>query len=233
MKRVDKFIRGICCYWVAMAFWLFLEFLQRGENINYKLYIIINIVCFVGGMVILLIVHIFKKKQYYFYGNPIKFFLFNHHCPICNTKLAKRMNHKLVNSYSEEADLYAHFFEDINGDRLSKKFDCDIKHKVFFCTHCNLEIEKKTLFSYNKVKKQLERLQKKAEHKKTKLDIVYLYDSDSKDQNFINIDTIIAKFSNQKGEFEKIVFLAKKRQKYEQAKYFEPTTDLKKCFRLV
>ena len=143
------------------------------------------------------------------------------------------MNHKIVNSYSEEADLYAHFFEDINGDRLSKKFDCDIKHKVFFCTHCNLEIEKKTLFSYNKVKKQLERLRKKAERKKTKLDIVYLYDSDSKDQNFINIDTIIAKFSNQKGEFEKIIFLAEKRQKYEQAKYFEPTTDLKKCFRLV
>ena len=230
MRRI---FTEICAFWAVVGTELLIEFLWRGENGNYKFYILISVICFIIAMVVELIVYILKRKCYYFYGNPIRFFFGNNRCPICNAKLTKRINHKIVNSYSEEADLYAHFFEDLNGDRLLKKFDCDIKHKVFFCGDCNLEIEKKTLFSYDKVKKQLDKLQKKADRKKTKLNIVYLYDSNSKDQNFINIDMIAAKFSNKKGEFEKIIFLAKRRQKYEQAKYFEPTTDLKKCFRLV
>lgn len=230
---MSRLIKEICGFWVAIGVEFLVEYLHRGKNGEYRFYIPISLICFILAMIVELVIYILKKKQYYFYGNPIKFFFGNNCCPLCDTKLKRKMHHKVINSYSEEADRYAHFFENLNGERLLKKFDCDIKHKVFYCGHCDLEIEKKTLYSYIKAKRQIEKLQKKADRRRTYLEIIYVYDDLSKGKNFTNIDMIIAKFSNKRGNFEKIIYLAKKRQKYEQAKYFEPTKDLKKCIRSI
>jgi len=71
--------------------------------------------------------------------------------------LALKNSHRIVNSKSEEAKKYRSLFEDSDG-ALIGNFNSDIIHKVFYCRKCNTEVESKTLFSYQKVIKSLEKL---------------------------------------------------------------------------
>ena len=94
------------------------------------------------------------RKAYYFHGNPIRFYCKKHNCPICNRLLKIIMHHKIINSKSDEVEKYSSLF-DYGEGRLMGNFDCDIRHKIFYCAHCRLEIEKMTQFTYEDMLKKI------------------------------------------------------------------------------
>ena len=119
------------------------------------------------------------RKAYYFHGNIIKFLFTKHHCPWCDSLLSKKMNHKIVNSKSVEAEKYSDLYDTIDGGYIIGNFESDIRHHVFYCETCDKEIEHKTLFSYEITKKHISRLIDTAIKKRIEMEVHYLDKDDN------------------------------------------------------
>lgn len=169
------------------------------------------------------------RKAYYFHGNIIKFLFKKHYCPWCDDLLSKKMNHKIINSNSEETKKYERLYSSTDGGSIIGNFDSDIRHHVFYCDTCNREIEHKTLFSYKKTKKQITKLIKIAKINSIEMEVKYL-DKDNKeikkeDKEFFD-KVLISLIINGKN-IEKVCYIACKYLYYEQARYFKSTEHLK------
>ena len=220
---MHRLIKEICVFCGLVGVELLIEYLWRGENADFSFLIITSIFFLIAGIITEFVIYNRKKKGIYFYGNPIKFFMCTNYCPICNSKLIIKTNHKIVPFHSKESKKYSDFFEDFNGHPMINELNKNIKHKVFYCSNCDLELEKVTVFSYNNMIKKLNKLKKKAERKKNKLDITFIYKATAQPHTFLDIDKVAVRLSKRKKDYEKIVFITKNREKYEQAKYFEQT----------
>ena len=93
---MSRLIKEICGFWILIAVEFLVEYLHRGKNGEYRSYIPVSIICFILAMIVELVIYILKKKQYYFYGNPIKFFFGNNCCPLCDAKLKRKIHHKVM-----------------------------------------------------------------------------------------------------------------------------------------
>lgn len=138
------------------------------------------------------------------------------------------MNHKIVNSKSKEAQNYSELYGTIDGGYIIGKFDSDIRHHVFYCGTCDKEIEHKTLFSYEKTKKNISRLVDIAKNKRIEMEVHYLDKDDNEikkeDKDFFN--KVIISIVVNETKMEKVCYIACKYPTYEQAMYFKKTEDL-------
>lgn len=169
------------------------------------------------------------RKAYYFHGNIIKFLFKKHYCPWCDSILSKKLNHKIVNSNSEEAKKYERLYSSTDGGSIIGTFDSDIRHHLFYCGTCDKEIEHKTLFSYEKTKKKISKLNNIAKNKSIEMEIYYL-DKDDKeikkeDRDFFNKVLISLVIDERK--IEKVCYIACKYPTYEEATYFKATEHLR------
>lgn len=175
------------------------------------------------------------KKAYYFHGNIIKFLFKKHYCPWCDNLLSKKLNHKIVNSNSEEAKKYKSLYSSTDGGSIIGNFDSDIRHHLFYCGSCDKEIEHKTLFSYEKVMAKISQIIELARSKNKDLHILY-YDEYEKivnleDKIFFNKAVIAFKMNG--SYVERVCFIALKNQNYEQAVYYKSTDHLKDIIKIL
>lgn len=82
---------------------------------------------------------------FYFQGNPIKFFCQKHKCPSCHNKLKLRMKTDIINR--ESADYKKYKFSLESDEDMHYPQNVKIKHFIFQCDSCLLDIEGNTLFS--------------------------------------------------------------------------------------
>lgn len=175
------------------------------------------------------------RRAYYFNGNIIKFVFRKHHCPWCNTLLLKKLDHRIINSNSEEAKPYSSLFIGTDGVSLIGDFDTDIRHHIFHCSNCDKEIEHRTLFSYYKVKKIISKLRIKAKNKSILLKETYLDKADNEIGNEQRefFDKVLITLIISERIINKICFVADKYKKFEQATYFKSTGNLKEVKRIL
>lgn len=175
------------------------------------------------------------SSAYYFHGNPIRFYFKEHNCPICNKKLKIKMHHKVINSKSKEIDKYYSLFEADDGGRLIGNFDCDVKHKLFYCDKCKVEIENKTLFSYEDMVKGIDKISKYSKSN-YQLDIKYLLDNESivlNVNNPLKIKNVSAIIIKNEIEYSFIIYDSKFKTDYAEEKYFVKTNEYKKLLKTI
>lgn len=169
------------------------------------------------------------RKAYYFHGNIIKFLFKKHYCPWCDNLLSKKMNHKIINSNSEEVQKYERLYSSTDGGSIIGNFDSDIRHHIFYCDTCNREIEHKTLFSYQKTKKEISKLIKISKVNSIEMEVNYLDKDDKKikkeDKKFF--DKVLISLIVDQTKIEKACYVACKYPTYEQATYFIATSNLR------
>ncbi|MDY0347145.1 MAG: hypothetical protein RBQ70_05720 [Acholeplasma sp.] len=169
------------------------------------------------------------RKAYYFHGNIFKFLFKKNRCPWCDGLLSKKINHKIVNSKSQEADKYSELYGTIDGGHIVGNFDSDIRHHVFYCGTCDKEIEHKTLFSYEKTKKNISRLIDTANEKGIEMEVQYLdkEDNEIKKENKNFFSKVLISLVINESKIEKVCYIACKYPTYEQAIYFKKTSDFR------
>lgn len=175
-------------------------------------------------------------KAYYFHGNPIRFYFKKHNCPICDRKLKIIMNHKIFNSKSTEANKYSDLFDCGDGS-LFGDFYCDISHKVFYCTQCKLEIEKKTLFTYEDMIKKINNILNLSKSNHI-IELKYLLDDGNlvlKVDNPLKIKKVIIYITKIEDNsiFIFTIFDSKYKENYAEEKFFFQTKEYKKVIKTV
>ena len=174
------------------------------------------------------------RKAYYFHGNPIRFYCKKHNCPICNRQLKIIMHHKIINSKSDEVEKYSSLF-DYGEGRLLGNFDCDIRHKIFYCAHCRLEIEKKTQFTYEDMLKKIKNILNVSKLNHT-IGIKYLLDDGSlvlKTDNPLEIKKVIVFINNNEKNDIFTIFDSRYEKDYAEEKFYVQTKEYKKLLKII
>lgn len=174
------------------------------------------------------------RKAYYFHGNPIRFYCKKHNCPICNRELKIIMHHKIINSKSDEVEKYSSLF-DYGEGRLMGNFDCDIRHKIFYCTQCRLEIEKKTLFTCEDMLIKIKNIQKTSKLHRT-IELKYLLDDGNivlKTDNPLKIKKVIACLVDNGKNDIFTIFDSEYEKNYAEEKFYFQTKDYKKILKII
>jgi len=168
------------------------------------------------------------RKSYYFHGNIIKFLFIKHYCPWCGNLLSKKPNHRMLNSNSEEAKKYESLYSSTDGGSIIGNFDSDIRHHLFYCGTCDKEIEHKTLFSYQRTKKDISKLINIAKNKSIEMEICYLDkdDKEIKKEDRVFFDKVLISLVVNEKKIEKLCYIACKYPTYEEATYFKATEHL-------
>lgn len=142
------------------------------------------------------------------------------------------MQHKIVHYPSSEADKFESLFETSEG-QLVGNFDCDILHKIFYCESCHVEIEQKTLFTYEDMMKKINKILY-LNNQKFKLDIMYLLDDDTLVINANNPLKIKETFVsiNKLGKIYRYkIFKSDYKEYYTEEKYFFQTLGYNKVIK--
>ena len=174
------------------------------------------------------------RKAYYFHGNPIRFYCKKHNCPICHRELKIIMHHKIVNSKSDEAEKFSSLFEYGEG-RLMGNFDCDIRHKIFYCTQCRLGIEKKTLFTYKDMIKKIKNILNISKFNHT-LELKYLLDDGNlvlTTDDPLKIKKVIVCISNNEKNSTYTIFDSGYEKNYAEEKFYFQTKEYKKLLKII
>lgn len=174
------------------------------------------------------------RKAYYFHGNPIRFYCKKHNCPICGRKLKIIMHHKIVNSKSDEVEKYYSLFNYGEG-RVIGNFDCDVRHKIFYCAKCNLEIEKKTVFTYEDMMKKINNILKFSKLNIT-VELKYLLDDGSlvlKIDNPLKIKKVIAYVNEDGNNSAFTIYESRFEKNYAEEKFYFQTKGCKKIIKII